>query len=54
MIVEALALELKTKYYVIFQDSCFIMAVFDMIRSKARLIFLLGYTLKQTSLLLGN
>lgn len=54
IIVEAHALELKTKYYVRFQDGCSIMTVFDMIRSKARLIFLLDYTPKQTSLLLGN
>lgn len=53
MIVEAYALDLKTKYYVIFQDSCSIMAAFEMIRSK-HLIVLLGYTLKQTSLLLDN
>ncbi|MEH2169893.1 MAG: hypothetical protein V7K41_25230 [Nostoc sp.] len=40
-IVEAHALELKTKYYVLFQDDCSIMAAFDMIQSKARLIVLL-------------
>ncbi|WP_375476136.1 hypothetical protein [uncultured Nostoc sp.] len=53
-IVEAHALELKTKYYVIFQDDCSIMEAFNMIRSKARLIVLLDYTPKQNSLLLGN
>ncbi|MDZ8090364.1 MAG: hypothetical protein RMZ42_00215 [Nostoc sp. DedQUE05] len=38
MIFEAHALELKTKYYAIFQDGCCIMAAFDMIASKTRLI----------------
>lgn len=42
MIVEAHALKLKTKYYVIFQYSCSIMTAFDMIGSKARLFFFTG------------
>ncbi|MEH2280923.1 MAG: hypothetical protein V7K90_06205 [Nostoc sp.] len=49
MTVKAHVLELETKYYTIFQDGCSIIAAFDMILSKARSIFLLGYTPKQTS-----
>lgn len=41
MLVEAHALELKTKDYVIFQDDCSIMEAFNMIQNKARLIVLL-------------